>query len=239
MRWLLQPYLRGLAPRWGARPSDAVFRWSFPLGPDDHRLPSTNPPGWPPAVSSAKNVPTPVPPEGGVPGAVPDAPKGVRIDSHPGGAAANRIRPFSEFGVTADNKAGRLRHSLFPICEYLRHLRLRNSDFGLLSGFGLRSSDFRAAEPDLPSTGRTLEQPCTSGCLARRIGVHLRLSVVVPPHGFALAFGVVSQIASAGPMKLAGLLNTLALVMVRADLATAAAPAAASGWHQVAAIGFA
>ena len=160
MRWLLQPYLRGLAPRWGARPSDAVFRWSFPLGPDDHRLPSTNPPGWPPAVSSAKNVPTPVPPEGGVPGAVPDAPKGVRIDSHPGGAAANRIRPFSEFGVTADNKAGRLRHSLFPICEYLRHLRLRNSDFGLLSGFGLRSSDFRAAEPDLPSTGRTLEQPC-------------------------------------------------------------------------------
>ena len=35
----------------------------------------------------------------------------------------------------------------------------RNSEFGLLSGFGLRSSDFRAAEPDLPSTGRTLEQP--------------------------------------------------------------------------------
>ena len=35
----------------------------------------------------------------------------------------------------------------------------RNSDFGLLSGFGLRSSDFRAAEHDLPSTGRTLEQP--------------------------------------------------------------------------------
>ena len=27
------------------------------------------------------------------------------------------------------------------------------------SGFGLRSSDFRAAEHDLPSTGRTLEQP--------------------------------------------------------------------------------
>ncbi|MEI6782246.1 MAG: hypothetical protein WCQ21_15150, partial [Verrucomicrobiota bacterium] len=72
----------------------------------------------------------------------------VRIDSHPGGAAANRIRPFSEFGVTADNKAGRLRHSLFPICEYLRHLRLRHSDFGLLSGFGRRSSDFRAAEHD-------------------------------------------------------------------------------------------
>jgi len=39
----------------------------------------------------------------------------------------------------------------------------RNSDFGLLSGFGLRSSDFRAAEHDLPSTGRTLEQPCL-GC---------------------------------------------------------------------------
>ena len=36
----------------------------------------------------------------------------------------------------------------------------RNSDFGLLSGFGLRSSDFRAAEHDLPSTGRTLDQPC-------------------------------------------------------------------------------
>ena len=32
----------------------------------------------------------------------------------------------------------------------------RNSDFGLLSGFGLRSSDFRAAEHDPPSTGRTL-----------------------------------------------------------------------------------
>ena len=46
----------------------------------------------------------------------------VRTDSHPGGAAANRIRPFSEFG--------------------------------------LRSSDFRAAEHDPPSTGRTLEQPC-------------------------------------------------------------------------------
>ena len=36
---------------------------------------------------------------------------------------------------------------------------LWNSDFGLLSGFGLRSSDFRHAEHDLPSTGRTLEQP--------------------------------------------------------------------------------
>ena len=36
----------------------------------------------------------------------------------------------------------------------------RNSDFGLLSAFGLRSSDFRAAEQDLPSTGRTLEPPC-------------------------------------------------------------------------------
>ena len=35
----------------------------------------------------------------------------------------------------------------------------RNSDFGLLSDFGLRFSDFRHAEPDLPSTGRTLEQP--------------------------------------------------------------------------------
>ena len=65
--------------------------------------------------------------------------------------------------MAADNQAGRqagrLRHGLFPICEYRRHLRLRNSDFGLLSGFGLRSSDFRAAEHDLPSTGRSLEQP--------------------------------------------------------------------------------
>ena len=33
---------------------------------------------------------------------------------------------------------------------------------GRPSGFGLRSSDFRAAEHDLPSTGRTLEQPCGS-----------------------------------------------------------------------------
>ena len=33
-----RPYPRGLAPRWDAGPSDAVFRWSFPLGPDDHRL---------------------------------------------------------------------------------------------------------------------------------------------------------------------------------------------------------
>ena len=45
---------------------------------------------------------------------------------------------------------------------------LRPSGFGLLSAFDLRpsdltrlrSSDFRAAEHDLPSTGRTLEQPC-------------------------------------------------------------------------------
>ena len=43
----------------------------------------------------------------------------------------------------ADNKAGRLRQGLFPIGEYRRQLRLRNSEFGLLSGFGLRSSDFR------------------------------------------------------------------------------------------------
>jgi len=31
------------------------------------------------------------------------------------------------------------------------------------SDFSLRSSDFRAAEHDLPSTGRTLEQPCDGG----------------------------------------------------------------------------
>ena len=42
----------------------------------------------------------------------------------------------------------------------------RNSDFGLLSGFGLRSSDFRAAEHDLPSTGRILYQPCRRGAVA-------------------------------------------------------------------------
>ena len=74
----------------------------------------------------------------------------------------SELPPITQMG--ADNKAGRqagrLRYGLFPICEYRRHLRLRNSDFGLLSGFGLRSSDFRAAEHDLPSTGRTLEPPC-------------------------------------------------------------------------------
>ena len=73
----------------------------------------------------------------------------------------SELPPITQMG--ADNKAGRqagrLRYGLFPICEYRRHLRLRHSDFGLLSGFGLRSSDFRAAEHDLPSTGRTLEQP--------------------------------------------------------------------------------
>ena len=37
---------------------------------------------------------------------------------------------------------------------------LRPSDFDLLSAFDLRPSDFRAADQDLPSTGRTLEQPC-------------------------------------------------------------------------------
>ena len=80
----------------------------------------------------------------------------------PGHARNSELPPITPTG--ADNQAGRpagrLRHGLFPICEYRRHLRLRNSDFGLLSGFGLRSSDFRAAEPDLPSTGRTLDQPC-------------------------------------------------------------------------------
>ena len=52
--WRLWSSSPGLAPRWGAGPSAAVFRWSFPLGPDDHRLPSANPPGWPPAASSEK-----------------------------------------------------------------------------------------------------------------------------------------------------------------------------------------
>ena len=59
VRWLLRPYLRGLAPRRGAGPSDAVFRWSFPFVSNDHRLPSANPPGWPPAVSPAKIVQSP------------------------------------------------------------------------------------------------------------------------------------------------------------------------------------
>ena len=77
--------------------------------------------------------------------------------------------PITQMG--ADNKArrpaGRLRHCLFPIGEYRRHLRLRNSDFGLLLGFDLRSSDFRAAEHDLPSTGRTLEPPWATIVLCR------------------------------------------------------------------------
>ena len=75
----------------------------------------------------------------------------------------SELPPITPMG--ADNQAGRpagrRRHGLFPICEYRRHRRLRHSGFGLLSGFGLRSSDFRAAEQDLPSTGRTLEQPCS------------------------------------------------------------------------------
>ena len=53
----------------------------------------------------------------------------------------------------------------------------RGSVFGLLSAFDLRpsdltrlrSSDFRAAEQDLPSTGRTLEPPCLPAKSARRI----------------------------------------------------------------------
>ena len=58
-----------------------------------------------------------------------------------GHARNSELPPITQIG--ADNKAGRLRHCVFPICEYRRHLRLRNSEFGLLSGFGLRSSDFR------------------------------------------------------------------------------------------------
>ena len=41
------------------------------------------------------------------------------------------------------------------------------SPLGRGPGFGLRSSDFRAAEHDLPSTGRTLEPPCA--CSDRRL----------------------------------------------------------------------
>jgi hypothetical protein len=43
----------------GAGPTDALFRWSFPLCPNDHRLPSANPSGWPTPLSSEENVQTP------------------------------------------------------------------------------------------------------------------------------------------------------------------------------------
>jgi len=56
-----------------------------------------------------------------------------------------------------------------PPCEGPGHPELcqdcAKMGFGLLSGFGLQSSDFRAAEHALPSTGRTLEQPCLRGAL--------------------------------------------------------------------------
>jgi hypothetical protein len=68
-----------------------------------------------------------------------------------GHARNSELPPITQMG--ADNKAvgpaGRRRHWLFPICEYRRHLRLRNSDFGLLSAFGFQGGpDFRAALPD-------------------------------------------------------------------------------------------
>ena len=95
----------------------------------------------------------------------------------------SELPPITQMG--ADNKAGsqagRLRHGLFPICEYLRQLRLRNSDFGLLSGFGLRSSDFRAAEHDLPSTGRTLEPPCRQTPRRVRPGRRGSFTAASPP----------------------------------------------------------
>ena len=70
-----RPYPRGLTPRWDAGPSDAVFRWSFPLGPDDHRLSAwgggsggvggavtvSRQDAGVPAVCSAKSVQTPDP----------------------------------------------------------------------------------------------------------------------------------------------------------------------------------
>src|SRR5664279_600870 len=39
----------------------------------------------------------------------------------------------------------------------------RNSGFGLLSGLGFRSSDFRGASLGCTSSGRTPEWPCGSG----------------------------------------------------------------------------
>ena len=57
-------------------------------------------------------------------------------------------------------KGSRHRHWTFDVRCWMFDVEiLQPSDFGLLSGFGLRSSDFRAAEQDLPSTDRTLEQP--------------------------------------------------------------------------------
>ena len=56
----------------------------------------------------------------------------------------------------------------------------RNSDFDLLSGFSLRSSDFRAAEHDLPSTGRTLEQPWAGGEVTWRQACTLQREAIPP-----------------------------------------------------------
>ena len=72
----------------GAGPTDALFRWSFPLCPNDHRLPSANPPGCPTPLSSEENVQTP---EGGIlrPGPTPEAPSNVASRAcHPPGRDA-------------------------------------------------------------------------------------------------------------------------------------------------------
>ena len=59
------------------------------------------------------------------------------------------------------------------------------------SGFGLRSSDFRAA---LPSTGRTVEQPCLRGAL---LGLEIGTSQGTLPVG-AGRFGRAPHIALSG-----------------------------------------
>ena len=102
----------------------------------------------------------------------------------------------SESGYAVDSPNTLLRHGLHGFSQIesvlIREIRvktrvrgikcmsrIRNSDFGLLSGFGLRSSDFRAAEHTLPSTGRTLEQPCA---FEVRVGAWAG-----PPHAVVLA----------------------------------------------------
>ena len=53
----------------------------------------------------------------------------------PGHSRNSELPQIAQMGADnqAGRQAGRLRHCLFPICEYLRHLRLRNSGFGLRS----------------------------------------------------------------------------------------------------------
>ena len=62
------------------------------------------------------------------------------------------------------------------------------------SGFGLRSSDFRAAEHALPATRRTLEQPCLRGAL---LGLEIGTSQGTLPIG-AGRFGRAPHIVLSG-----------------------------------------